>query len=117
MKILLLLQSEYELILVTRRNNCENLVWQLKREKIHNYFNRIFCCPRSDYASKYEAIKHIKFKNAIFIGDTEEDGETAKILGIPFVGILNGLRAKETLSADWYFNDVFEISDFSLLFN
>ena len=54
------------------------------------------------------------FNNAIFIGDTEEDTNTAKMLGIKSIGITNGLRNKKFLEADYYYEEIKDI-DFNRL--
>ena len=55
----------------------------------------------SSSKKKYEALKDKIFNNAIFIGDTEEDTNTAKMLGIKSIGITNGLRDKKFLLLLW----------------
>lgn len=102
------------IILVTMRQNREFLIQQLKNLKVHDFFDEIIDCPPQRKNTKYEALKNKIFEKAIFIGDTEEDTNTAKMLGIKSIGITNGLRKKEYLDADYYYEEIKDI-DFSRL--
>ena len=95
-----------KIILITRRHNRDNLIRQLNRMSIFNCFNEIINCPFENSITKYDLLKHFKYKNAIFIGDTEDDMESAKMLGIKSIAITNGLRDKRYLSADFYFHEL-----------
>ena len=81
---------------------------------MYNLLDEIIDCPPQRKNTKYEALKHKNFKTAIFIGDTEEDTKTAKMLNIKSIGIISGLRKKEFLDADYYFEEIKDI-DFNNL--
>lgn len=99
----------YKVVLVTMRKNRENLLWELKENNILYIFDQVRCCNGEGSNNKYNLIKDIKFDEAVFIGDTEEDMNTAKLLGIKSIAIINGLRKKEYLNADVYFNEIQDI--------
>jgi phosphoglycolate phosphatase-like HAD superfamily hydrolase len=46
---------------------------------------------------------------AIFIGDTEKDTNKAEMLNIKSIGITNGLRKKEFLDVDCYYEEIKDI--------
>jgi len=94
------------IILVTMRQNRENLIYQLGKLNILNVFNEIITCSPLITNSKYEALKGKDFGNAVFIGDTEEDMNTAKALNITSIAVTNGLRQKEFLSANIYVEEI-----------
>lgn len=97
------------LFLVTMRNNSNNLLKQLEKLEIKDMFTKIIVCGSNNSHPKYNALKELKFKSAIIIGDTEEDTNTAKLFGIKSVGILNGLRSKKNLEADFYYEEIWNI--------
>lgn len=99
----------YTLYLVTLRQSEQNLLSQLNRLQIRSYFNQIICCDYQKHYAKYEAIKHFSCQRAVFIGDTEEDMNTADKCNIPFIAITNGLREKAYLNARYYFEEIKEI--------
>lgn len=102
------------IVLVTMRQNRAFLIEQLKDLGVYNLLDEIIDCPPQRKNTKYEALKHKNFKTAIFIGDTEEDTKTAKMLNIKSIGIISGLRKKEFLDADYYFEEIKDI-DFNNL--
>jgi phosphoglycolate phosphatase-like HAD superfamily hydrolase len=106
------------LYLVTMRNNKKNLFEQLKDLNINKYFDNVIVCGTTIEHSKFIALRNLdcNSKHSIFIGDTEEDTETAKKLGIVSIGILNGLRDKNNLHADYYVNELSEI-ELEIIFN
>lgn len=99
-----------KIILVTMRQNREFLLNQLRELEILNLLDEVIDCPPERKNTKYEALKNINFKKAIFIGDTEEDTNTAKMLNIQSIGITNGLRKKEFLDADYYYEEIKDIN-------
>ncbi|MCT7520064.1 HAD family hydrolase [Aliarcobacter cryaerophilus] len=103
-----------KIVLVTMRQNREYLLNQLDRLGILCLLNEVIDCPPQRKNTKYEALKDKIFNNAIFIGDTEEDTNTAKMLGIKSIGITNGLRDKKFLEADYYYEEIKDI-DFNRL--
>lgn len=98
-----------KLVLVTMRRNRLLLVSQLKRFRIYDFFDEVIDCPPQRKNTKYEALKNIYFSSAVFVGDTEEDMNTAKMLGIKSIAIINGLRKKEFLDADYFFDEIQDI--------
>lgn len=103
-----------KIVLVTMRQNRTFLLQQLKDLGVYNLLDEIIDCPPQRKNTKYEALKNKKFKTAIFIGDTEEDTNTAKMLNIKSIGITNGLRKKEFLDANYYYEEIKNI-DFNTL--
>ncbi len=97
------------IVLVTMRQNRDHLLQQLRKLKVLPYFHQVIDCPPQRHHSKYEALKDISFHKAIFVGDTEEDTKTAKMLGIPSIGITNGIRDREFLDADYYYPELKDI--------
>lgn len=102
------------IVLVTMRQNREFLIQQLKNLAVYDFLDEIIDCPPQRKNTKYEALKNKAFNSAIFIGDTEEDTKTAKMLNIKSIGITNGLRKKEFLDADYYYEEIKDI-DFNRL--
>lgn len=98
------------LFLVTMRENYDNLIWQLNKLNIYDLFNRVICGGSNEVAAKYELIKEFVFNNAIFIGDTEVDIQAAQLSGCEFIGILNGLRSKETFQNYLTYNDIYSLA-------
>lgn len=102
-------EEGFKIILVTMRRNKNNLINQLNKLEITEYFDAVYCCG-VEMNSKFEMIKNIKFDYALFIGDTEDDIDTAKRLNIKSVAILNGLREKRFLcNADYLFQEIKDI--------
>lgn len=88
--------------LVTMRQCKARLLVQLDELGVLESLDEVTVCPPAREKTKFEALKNREFHSAVFIGDTEEDIKTAKLLGIPSVGILNGLREKEFLDSEMY---------------
>lgn len=103
-----------KIVLVTMRQNRNFLIPQLKSLEVYDLLDEIIDCPPQIQNTKYEALKNKEFTSAIFIGDTEEDTKTAKMLNIKSIGITNGLRKKEFLDADYYYTEIRDI-DFNAL--
>jgi phosphoglycolate phosphatase-like HAD superfamily hydrolase len=95
--------------LVTMRVQRANLLWQLEYHNLTKFFTSIINVGFKDESPKYKALKHLNIKKGIFIGDTEEDTKTAKMLNIKSIGITNGLREKKFLYANYYFEELFYI--------
>lgn len=99
-----------KVVLVTMRNNVDNLYWQLENLEIACLFDDIVICKCIDNANKYDSIKDYRFNHAIVIGDTELDVRLAKDLNVKCVAVTNGLRDKKYLDADYYASEIFEIN-------
>jgi phosphoglycolate phosphatase-like HAD superfamily hydrolase len=92
------------------RQNREYLLNQLNFLGVLPLLDEVIDCPPQRKNTKYEALKNKFFKAAIFVGDTEEDTNTSKFLGIKSIGILNGLRKKEFLDADYFYEEIKDIN-------
>ncbi|AJQ26088.1 HAD family hydrolase [Pelosinus fermentans] len=98
------------IVLVTMRNNHDNLLWQLHHFGIYNLLDNVISCSNiKQEGGKYNELKGLSFNTAIVIGDTEEDTITAEKLGIKVIAITNGLREKKHLCADYYFEEIYQI--------
>lgn len=97
----ILRNKKYELYLITLRNNKKNLLNQITKYKIKYLFKKIIFPKKKKKIgfSKYYAIKtsKIPLSNSIIIGDTEEDIIAGKLLKIPSVAVLNGIRNKKLI--------------------
>ena len=99
-----------KITLVTMRQNRKNLCAQLKKLCIYDHFDEIIDCPPTKKNSKYLALKDKNLSNAIFIGDTEEDMNTADMLNISSIAITTGLREKKFLDAKNYYSEIKNIN-------
>jgi len=91
------LKEDNRIILVTRRYDKKNLFKQLKMLNLKNIFDKILV---SGMKSKKELIlgdQYFDKKNSIIIGDTEEDIQTGRSLGIKTIAVLSGIREKKYL--------------------
>lgn len=102
--------------LVTMRQDRSALLSQLGDLGILSLFDEVIDCPPKIRHAKYKALKSKSFNRAIFIGDTEEDTKTAKMLDIFSIGITNGLRSFASLDADYYFEEIADIDFDELAF-
>jgi phosphoglycolate phosphatase len=96
--------SQEKLILVTMRNNRENLIWELKKLGLYNKFNTILSCSPLNNTDKsvpiQEFINENQFildKNSIIVGDSETDIITGKKLNITVIAVSYGIRNLEKL--------------------
>lgn len=92
------LNKEYDLILVTLRNNIENLNWELSKFKLKTYFISII----SGQDSKKNLVENYLLNNqniekCILVGDTEEEILTGQQLDIPTVTVTYGIRSEKFL--------------------
>lgn len=98
------------LYLITMRMQSAYLYDELQRYHIQNCFDNIIIIPSTSGMKKFEPIKDLKITTGFVIGDTEADTELAEYFHIPLYGILNGLRTREHLVADLYFNELSDIA-------
>lgn len=98
-----------KIILLTMRNNKENLYKQLENLKIKDIFDEIIICKCQENYGKYEFVKDIKFERAIVIGDTEHDVTLAEKLNIKCIAVANGLRKREFLKTDFIEEEIKDI--------
>lgn len=97
--------------LVTMRHNRDALLRQLDDLDLTSSFDMIVDCPPMDKDTKYNKLKHLNFKRALVIGDTEEDVKTAALLRVPCIGISNGLREPRHLDTQHIFPELCNIPD------
>ena len=91
------LKKDHWLILLTNRKNKENTLQQLDRLNLSHLFEEIIICNETE--TKYDNIQKSLFfnKDAIIIGDTEEEMTIGQKLGIKHIAITSGMRTKEIL--------------------
>ena len=92
-------------VLLTMRKNRQTLIQQLEQFQIIDLFHEIINAP----TSKIKSIEDRQFGKALLIGDTEEDMSTAKHFGMISTAITSGLRTRELLSADFYYDEIKDI--------
>lgn len=97
-KVLNKLFYTHDLYLVTSRHNKPNLDRQLLYFDLHKYFKHIYSAGETEI-KKADLIKNeiVDTSNCIIIGDTEEDIETGKLLGIRTAAVTSGVREKRLL--------------------
>lgn len=117
LSVLSALKGKAVLVLVTLRNNRENLFSQLNSLGLTNYFKEILACSPLKLKSKIRPIKDYieeqsKSGNFIFVGDTEVDVSTGKQLGMLTVAVTYGIRSKgflKRLKPDFCLDNLSEI--------
>lgn len=97
------------LYLVTMRKSKENLIWQLEYLQILELFEQVICGALDERQTKYELIKNIDFENALFIGDTEADLQTAKLCGSEFKAVLNGIRNEQAFQGEQVYSGLYQL--------
>jgi phosphoglycolate phosphatase len=113
--ILSYLNKEFNLVLVTLRNNKENLHWELSKLNLNSYFKFILSGkgPKKILVEEY-LIKNWNGEKCLIVGDTEEDIKTGLELKIPTVSVTCGIRSREFLEQ---FNPDFCINGFQEIVN
>ena len=87
--------TNFDLILITARNNKNGTLFLLDKLNISKYFKHIFIVPTGANAGDTKA-KTLKSYNPIaIIGDSEVDYNTAKKLDITFYTLHRGFRNKD----------------------
>lgn len=117
--ILSTLKDKDNLILVTLRNNKENLLWELNNFGLTSYFKEILVDSSVRLKNKVPLIKDYiercsKENNFIIVGDTEADISTGKDIGILTIAVTYGIRSKEflkKLKPDFYLDNLSELLD------
>ncbi|MCZ3366995.1 HAD family hydrolase [Methanobacterium veterum] len=96
-KVLSCLNNEFDLVLVTLRNNKENLHWELSKLGLQSYFKSIICGkgPKKKLVEDY--LRDSPYEKCIIIGDTEEDIKTGLELKITTVSVTWGIRSRAFL--------------------
>ncbi|MGO9139667.1 MAG: HAD family hydrolase [Syntrophales bacterium] len=90
------LAQHFSLALVTARNECRHLEWQLKELNILDYFHEVHVCGLYSGAQGKAKILD-KIGAVCFTGDTEIDIQAGQILSIQTIGVLWGLRNSKAL--------------------
>jgi len=117
--ILSTLKDKDDLILVTLRNNRENLLWELNNFGLNSYFKEILVDLPVRLKNKVPLIKDYiercsKEDNFIIVGDTESDISTGKDIGMLTIAVTYGIRSKEflkKLKPDFYLDNFSELLD------
>lgn len=78
-----------QLVLVTMRQHESRVIEQLKSFGIYDYFSSVIVTQKPE---KEAALSGIDPKQAIWIGDTEVDAQSAQRFGCPCYLVENGLR-------------------------
>jgi phosphoglycolate phosphatase len=99
----MLQQTGIRLLLATLRNNESNLLWQLNRLKLTNFFSDIIVVGslngnnnKADEVSKF--LHNQDCNDVLWIGDTEVDIYSARQLNIKIAALSCGLRTETYLS-------------------
>lgn len=101
--VLSVLKNKACLMLVTLRNNRENLLWELDNFGLTNYFKEILANSSLEVENKIPLIKdyierNSKRDNFIIVGDTEADISAGKEIGMLSVAVTYGIRSKEFIA-------------------
>ena len=104
-----------KLILITMRNNKENLDWQLDKLKIKRLFDEIIICKCKENTNKYDFVENFKVNRGIVIGDTEHDIELSIACQLKCIAITSGLREKKYLDSDFYAEEIKDINMANLI--
>lgn len=96
------LAEEHRLILATMRRDPVALRSQLAELGVLPLFNGVLCSADlpSKHPQKAALVRHgaaLGLRPGMVVGDTEEDIVAGKELGVPTVGVMNGIRSRETL--------------------
>ncbi|MFC1804507.1 HAD family hydrolase [Candidatus Omnitrophota bacterium] len=91
-------QRGSKVVLVTLRRNRRNLIQELNRFKIKDYFDAILSRPnrKEAYKEKIRLISAGGFfnkRNSVIIGDTEADILAGRYLRIKAIAVLSGIRS------------------------
>lgn len=92
------LRKDYSLILLTLRNNPENLIWQLNKHKLLDHFDKVLTGKSGEspqwekkYSLIFEAFSALN-KEDLIVGDRETEIIAGKKLGIRTVFVENGTQ-------------------------
>ena len=94
-----------DLFLITTRRNKDNLMWELREKRLYKYFTDILC-DYNDSINPWDIkielinkfITHVNHDD-IIIGDTEAEILCGNKLGLYTIGITNGIRNNEYITA------------------
>lgn len=115
------LKENFRIVLCTLRSSHDNLMYELNKWEIVDYFESILYSgeqlyPR--YLVKYHLIRNFTLnqipENSWFIGDTSTDITAANKLDIKSVGVLSGIRNERLIreaEPDYLINEIGELRD------
>lgn len=111
---------DHDLYIVTARQNRLNLDRQLFLFDVHRYFKFIYSAG-PQRVKKEKLIRHeVSDKtNCIIIGDTEQDIEAGKALGITTVAVGTGVRERfelEKMKPDIFVESIVYLDDMNILY-
>jgi len=117
--VLSILKDNCDLILITLRNNRENLLWELNNFGLNKYFKGVLVDSPLKIKNKVSLIKDYVERNSendnfIIVGDTEADIFAGKELGILTIAVTYGIRSKEflmKLKPDFCFDNISKLPD------
>lgn len=118
LEVLDALYTDNNLVLVSFRRNRHELINQLEKLGLSQYFKAILSghakTKKSVLSKKAEIIKDYMSidKAAVIVGDTEADVSAGKFLGITTVSVYSGIRNKNYLSPfspDYLIEDIREL--------
>ena len=117
--VLFNLNKEFDLVLVTLRNNTENLNWELSKLGLKSYFRSIISGkgPKKKLVESY--LMDRPNERCIIVGDTEEDIKTGLEQKMLTISVTCGIRSREFLeqfNPDFCIDSIHEIVD-KLVFN
>jgi phosphoglycolate phosphatase-like HAD superfamily hydrolase len=95
------MSANLNLYLITARMKKKNLMWELKRNKLLQYFKKVYIAnPLGGIHAKEKLLKRYRYlnhKNSLIIGDTEVDILCGKKYDMVTVAVSNGIRNKTKL--------------------
>lgn len=95
------LAGRYRLYLISARQRESELRKRLTDLHVADLFSEIIVVePESAAAQKAAALSRIR--PILFVGDTESDGEAARMAGVPFVAVASGQRSARFLRERGY---------------
>lgn len=101
----------FKIILLTQRNNLNNLKLQLSNLKIQHLFKKIVVVPPKEGVNvKYEYLKHYVDISDIIIGDSTSELDAGNILGLSTFFVDTGLNDSSIVDRGTIFlNDYSEV--------
>jgi phosphoglycolate phosphatase len=113
--------KEERLILLTMRSNRGNLIWEIKKLGLNDYFKSILSCSPLQFIDKTVPIinyfnneNSITNENSAIVGDSEIDIITGKKLNMTTISVSYGIRSEDILlqlKPDYCLKDITEIID------
>ncbi len=113
------LKQQGETILITTRQNKENLFWEVIQKKLNPFFSKILCgfdTSLSPSEIKMKMVKENGFMDGskgIIIGDTEAEIICGQKVGLFTIAITSGIRSIDylvTLKPGRIFNSITQVS-------